>query len=160
MAARPIPPGRGDSAPGEGAWLGRPPPGPAPPRVAVGGQCPAQARRPHQRPAREGASAPSGLGAWRATDPSPPTDSGLQAPRPPRTLHLSSVRGSCFGWWGGSRSGWARRRVPAAPSVCRGEAAAYLPHRRLHRGNHGDGAHPVRAASLKRHASRGGIPLP
>lgn len=56
--------------------------------------------------------------------------------------------------------GSAQRRVPAAPSVCRGEAAAYLPHRRLHRGNHGDGAHPVRAASLKRQASCGGIPLP
>lgn len=59
----------------------------------------------------------------------------------------------------GSRSGSARRRVPAAPSVCSGEAAASLPPsgaRRLHRGNHGDGAHPGRAASLKGQASRQG----
>lgn len=63
----------------------------------------------------------------------------------------------------GSLSGSAPHRIPAAPSVCRGEAAAsLLPScaRRQHRGNHGDGAHPGRAASLKGQASRPGSPLP
>ena len=63
----------------------------------------------------------------------------------------------------GSLSGTAPHRIPAAPSVCRGEAAAsLLPScaRRQLRGNHGDGAHPGRAASLKGQASRRGIPPP
>lgn len=63
----------------------------------------------------------------------------------------------------GSRTGSAGCRVPAAPSVCRGEAAASLPPwgaRRLHRGNHGDQAHPGRAASLKGQDSHRGNPLP
>lgn len=62
-----------------------------------------------------------------------------------------------------SRSGSSGRRVPAASSVCRGAAAASLPPsgaRSLHGGNHGDRAHPSRAASLKRQASHRGIPHP
>lgn len=61
----------------------------------------------------------------------------------------------------GSGSGSAGYQIPAATSFCRGEAAASLPPsgaRSQHRGNHGDGAHPGRAASLKGQASRRGIP--
>lgn len=94
----------------------------------------------------------------------PPTNSGVRTRCALGTFRLRRRQQRLpFRLRVGSRSGSVGRQVPSAPSVCRGEAAASLPPsgaRRLHRGNHGDRAHPSRAASLKGQASHKGILLP
>lgn len=94
----------------------------------------------------------------------PPTNSGIRTRRALCTFRLRRRQQRLpFPLRVGSRSGSVGRQIPAAPSVCRGEAATSLPPsgaRRLHRGNHGDRAHPSRAASLKGQASHKGTFLP